>query len=54
MSTKLKRISVTILPEWEKELNKLKKEKFYDKPRAELLRFLIEQGLKRAKETKAS
>lgn len=54
MSTKLKRLSVTILPEWEKELDRLKKEKFYDKPTSELLRYLIKEGLRSSKRTKAS
>lgn len=44
-----KRMSVTILPEWEKDLDKLKQEKFYDKPRSEMIRFLIELGLEKSK-----
>lgn len=45
MSTKLKRISITLLPEWEEPLKKLKQMWFYDKSQSELIRFLIQRGL---------
>lgn len=49
MSTKLVRTSVTLLPEWEEDLKKLKQEKFYDKPKSELIRYLIQLGLEETK-----
>jgi hypothetical protein len=45
MSTNLPRLSVTLKPEWEPELDELKRTVFYDKPRADVLRYLIDLGL---------
>ncbi|ODM03174.1 hypothetical protein [Eisenbergiella tayi] len=45
-----RRMSVTILPEWEHDLDNLKREKFYDKPRSEMIRFLIQLGLEKSKQ----
>ena len=43
---KNKRMTVTLLPEWEEELNILKKEDFYNTSKSELIRYLIKTGLK--------
>lgn len=43
--TELKRLSITITKDLEIELKKLKKKKFYDKPYAEMIRFLIRKGI---------
>lgn len=40
-----KRAMVTLRPEWEPELDRLKKEQFYNKTQAEMFRFLISLGL---------
>jgi hypothetical protein len=45
MATKMKRTSVSLLPEWNNDLKKLKKEQFYDKTHSEMLRHLIKLGL---------
>ncbi|EOQ18628.1 hypothetical protein IKC_05129 [Bacillus cereus VD184] len=50
MPTNLKRLSLTLLPEWEEELDELKREKFYTSSKAEMLRYLISLGLKTSKE----
>lgn len=45
MSTYTKRTMVTLLPEWEPIFNKLKKEKFYNESKAEMIRYIIGLGL---------
>ncbi|WP_423734588.1 hypothetical protein [Bacillus cereus] len=50
LPTNLKRLSLTLLPEWEEELDELKREKFYTSSKAEMLRYLISLGLKTSKE----
>lgn len=45
MSTYNKRTTVTLLPEWESTLNKLKKERFYNKSKSEMIRYIIGLGL---------
>lgn len=52
MSTNLKRMTVTFLPEWDEDLDRLKKEQFYDKSKSELIRYLIQQGLEKVKNDK--
>lgn len=52
MTTSKKRLTLTLLPEWEPVLIKLKQEKFYNKPFSEMLRHLIELGLNQIKENK--
>ena len=47
MTTMLKRLSISLLPEWEPELDRIKKEHFYDKCYADMLRCLIQIGLLR-------
>lgn len=37
---------ITLLPEWEPALDKLKKERFYNDSQAEMLRYVIGMGLK--------
>lgn len=46
---KSKRMTVTILPEWEEELDILKKEVFYNASKSELIRYLIKTGLNQIK-----
>lgn len=43
--TKYKRVMVTMRPEWEPELDRLKKDQFYNVTRAEMYRQLIQRGL---------
>lgn len=45
MATYSKRAMVTLRPEWEPELNRLKKEQFYNDTQAEMFRYLISLGL---------
>lgn len=45
MSTYNKRTMVTLLPEWESTLNKLKKERFYNESKSEMIRYIISLGL---------
>lgn len=47
--TNLKRLSITITKDLEIELKYLKKEKFYDKSYAEMIRFLIRKGIEKIK-----
>lgn len=54
MSTRMKRTMVTLLPEWEPELDKLKKERFYNESRAEMLRYIIGLGLASIESEKAA
>ena len=42
-------MTVTILPEWEEELDILKKEVFYNASKSELIRYLIKTGLNQIK-----
>lgn len=51
MNKKVIRTSVTLLPEWEEELRKLKQERFYDKSKSELIRYLIQLGLEETKKS---
>lgn len=44
-----KRMTVTILPEWENDFDKLKREKFYNTSKSELIRYLIKTGLDEVK-----
>lgn len=46
MTTSKKRLSITLSPDWEPMMERLKKEKFYNKSFAEMLRHIIELGLK--------
>ncbi len=39
------RVMVTMLSEWEPIFDKLKKEKFFNSSRAEMLRYVISRGL---------
>ena len=43
MSTYVKRAMITLLPEWEPALDKLKKERFYNDSQAEMLRYVIDR-----------
>ena len=40
-----KRTMITLRPEWEQELDQLKKEKFYKETQAEMFRYIIARGL---------
>lgn len=45
MATHSKRAMITLRPEWEPELDRLKKEQFYNDTQAEMFRYLIGLGL---------
>jgi hypothetical protein len=44
---------VTLKPEWEPELDQLKKEQFYNKTQSEMFRYIISRGLEVLKAEKA-
>ena len=52
MVTYSKKTSITLLPEWEPELDQLKKEQFYNETRAEMFRYIISRGLDVMKQEK--
>lgn len=45
-------VTVIVPEEWEKDLDSLKKDEFYDKTRADMLRYLIKLGLEASKKDK--
>lgn len=45
MATQNKRMMVSLLPEWDDKLLKLKKEKFYNTTKSEMIRYLIGLGI---------
>lgn len=45
MGTQSPRMSLTLDKKWMPELDKLKQEKFYNQSKADVLRYLIAQGL---------
>ena len=45
---------VTLLPEWEPELDQLKKERFYNKTQADMFRYIISRGLDTVKQEKTA
>lgn len=47
-----KRTMVTLLPEWEEVFDRLKKERFYNASQAEMLRYVIGQGVAAIKKEK--
>jgi len=49
MATEMKRLMVSITPDLETELDKLKQEQFYNTTQAEMFRYLIALGLDAAK-----
>lgn len=48
-----KRTTITIPEEMRKEIQKLKKGKYFDKPYSEIYRMLLQKGLEAYKEGKA-
>lgn len=50
MATLKKRAIITLCPEWEPELDKLKKEQFYNSTKAEMFRYLIKRSCNQCKE----
>ena len=52
MGTHLKRTMVTLHPEWEDELNHLKKEHFYNETKSEMFRYIISRGLEALRKEK--
>lgn len=54
MKAKNKRIMITIPPDLAAEIQSLKKEKFYDKPYAEMYRQIIRTGLECVQKDKSS
>ena len=49
MATDKKRTLVDILPEWESDLDRLKRELFYNDSKAEMMRVLIATGIETVK-----
>ena len=54
MKAENKRIMITIPPDLEAEIQSLNKEKFYDKPYAEMYRQIIRTGLECVQKSKTS
>ena len=54
MKAENKRIMITIPPDLEAKIQSLKKEKFYDKPYAEMYRQIIRTGLECVQKSKTS
>lgn len=54
MTTCAKRVMVTLLSEWEQELDQLKQEQFYNDTQAEMFRYIIARGLDALKQEKAA
>ena len=52
MANSSKRTMITLRPEWEPELEQLKKERFYNETQAEMFRYLISLGLEALKTKK--
>lgn len=48
-----KKIRITLLPEWETELNQLRNEQFYDKSQSDMFKYIISRGLDALKQEKA-
>lgn len=46
MATSLTRLTFTVTEEMESELNRFKKEKFYDKNNSEMIRALVSAGMR--------
>lgn len=46
MATELKRMTFAVTEEMESELNRFKKEKFYDKNNSEMIRILVSAGMR--------
>lgn len=53
MTLESKKVMVTLLPEWEPMLDRLKEEQFYNDTQAEMFRYLIERGLVSLRSEKA-
>ena len=53
MNTYSKRMMVTLQPEWEPILDQLKRERFYNSTRAEMLHYVISRGLQVLREEQA-
>lgn len=53
MATNLKRAMVTLRPEWEPELDQLKREQFYNETQAEMFRYIIARGLAAVRKERA-
>lgn len=49
MTQQKDRMMVTLEPEWKDELDRLKKEVFYDKPKSAMVRHIMAKGLKAIK-----
>lgn len=54
MINKMERLMVSIPAEVKNELDTIKRQQFYDKPYAELYRYIIHLGLEKMKETGAA
>ena len=47
-----KKVRITLLPEWETELNNLWNEQFYDKSQSDMFKYIISRGLDSLKQEK--
>lgn len=45
MSTEFKRFTISLTPELEQELDRVKQEKYYNRPQSQMVRDLIARGL---------
>lgn len=53
MATPMKRFTISIPPEMEEELDKLKQKSYYDHSRTTMIRDLIARGLENCKDTES-
>ena len=54
IATYIKKTVITLQPEWEPELERLKKDQFYNETQAEMFRYIISRGLEVLKKEKAT
>ena len=54
IATYVKKTMITLQPEWEPELERLKKDQFYNETQAEMFRYIISRGLEVLKKEKAA
>jgi len=45
MATDMKRFTISVTPEMEKSIEKLKKSEFYNKPYSEMYRYILNAGI---------
>lgn len=54
MATDMKRFTISLTPELERDLDDLKRREFYNKTQTEMVRHLIEKGLQSMNNTQQS